>query len=193
MEFVSVCIVYPGIFGVSGIFCRYSSSLCLKVFTMHRVRPRMFAGIPLKSWGPLIWKLPSLIVLIVTRRFIWGILQRRPWLYLFVVGDLSYTHTHVVNMLYLYVYVCIKKKVCMFRLSAVWLYMLYLYVYVCMFRLSAVWLSWRVSVERKWDGKMAVRHSNTKCLPWSEIFYSCQPSWLMQVIILIMQICPISY
>ena len=32
MEFVSVCIVYPGIFGMSGMFFRYSSSLCLKVF-----------------------------------------------------------------------------------------------------------------------------------------------------------------
>ena len=62
------------------VFFRYSSSLCLKVFTVHWVRPRMFAGRLLKSWGPLIWKLPSLIVLIVpvTRRFIWGILQSRP-------------------------------------------------------------------------------------------------------------------
>ena len=82
MEFVAVCIVYPGIFGVSGVFFRYSWSLCLKVFTVHRVRPRIFAGRLLKSWGPIIWKLPSLIVLIVpvTRRFIWGNLQSRPCL-----------------------------------------------------------------------------------------------------------------
>ena len=44
-----VCIVYPGIFGMSGMFVRYSSSLCLKVFIVHRVGTRMFGGKLLKS------------------------------------------------------------------------------------------------------------------------------------------------
>ena len=74
MEFVSISVVYPRIFGLSGMFCRYLSSLCLKLVTEHPVRP--FTGRLLKSCGPLIWRLPSLILPEV-HCFIWGIWHRR--------------------------------------------------------------------------------------------------------------------
>jgi len=77
MEFV-----YPDIFGLSGMFCRYLSSLCLKLVTEHPVWPRILTGRLLKSCGPTIWRLPSLIALILpyVHCFIWGTWHRRPYL-----------------------------------------------------------------------------------------------------------------
>ena len=82
MEFVSISVVYPRIFGLSGMFCRYLSSLCLKLVKEHPVWPRIFTGRLLKSCGPLIWRLPSLIALILpdAHCFIWGTWHRRPCL-----------------------------------------------------------------------------------------------------------------
>ena len=42
-------------FGLSEMFCRYLSSLCLKLVTEHPVWPRIFTGRLLKSCGPLRW------------------------------------------------------------------------------------------------------------------------------------------
>ena len=81
MEFVSILIVYPGICGLSGMFCGYSSNFCLKLVMEHPVWPRIFNGRLLKSCGPLIWRLPSLIAIILpdVHYFVWRTWHRRPY------------------------------------------------------------------------------------------------------------------
>ena len=62
------------------------SSLCLKLVTEHPVLPWIFTRRLLKSGGPLIWRPPSLITLIlpIAHCFIWVPLQRQPCLVYFI-------------------------------------------------------------------------------------------------------------
>ena len=73
--------VYPGTDGMSGIMLRYLSTDLLNVSTETSVRSLISLGRELKSLGPLMAKLFSLIVEILAEQPVWrigGILQYTP-------------------------------------------------------------------------------------------------------------------